>query len=86
MRDPPVDLAIAGFFVMGIRAIAKPSLVTALFGILELRAAGRNDVCAVYGGCGVHDGLDRCFAINGIGRRVLNAVAAGRPAESTSHL
>lgn len=38
---------------MGIGAIAKPTLVTSQFGILELTPAGRNEVRAVYGGFGV---------------------------------
>lgn len=37
---------------MGIGAIAKPTVVTAQFGILELTPAGRNEVRAVYGGFG----------------------------------
>jgi hypothetical protein len=53
MRDLPVYLAIAGFFVMGVGAIVKPRLVTAQFEILDLSAAGRNEVRAVYGGFGV---------------------------------
>jgi Domain of unknown function (DUF4345) len=53
MRDLPVYFAIAGFFAMGIGAIAKPHLVTAQFDILDLTAAGRNEVRAVYGGFGV---------------------------------
>jgi hypothetical protein len=53
MQDLPVLIAIAGFTVMGIGAIAKPALVTAQFGILELTPAGRNEVRAVYGGFGV---------------------------------
>jgi hypothetical protein len=36
MRDLSVHLAIAGFFVMGIGAIARPRLVTAQFAILDL--------------------------------------------------
>ena len=38
---------------MGIGAIAKPTVVTAQFGILELTPASRNEVRAVYGGFGV---------------------------------
>jgi hypothetical protein len=41
MQDLPVLLAIIGFTVMGVGAIAKPNLVTAQFGILELTPAGR---------------------------------------------
>jgi hypothetical protein len=52
MRDLPVLLAIAGFAVMGVGAIAKPAFVTAQFGIVEFTRAGRNEVRAVYGGCG----------------------------------
>lgn len=53
MRDLPVYLAIAGLFVMGNGATAKPRIVAAQFGILDLTAAGRNEVRAVYGGFGV---------------------------------
>jgi hypothetical protein len=53
MQDLPILIAIAGFTVMGIGAIAKPAFVTAQFGILELTRAGRNKVRAVYGGFGV---------------------------------
>lgn len=71
---------------MGNGAIAKPRLVTAQFGILELTAAGRNDARAVYSGCGVHDELGTRSAVNGMGRRGPRAVAAGRQAESTTDL
>ena len=37
---------------MGIGAIAKPSFVTAQFGILELTLAGSNEVRAACGGLG----------------------------------
>jgi hypothetical protein len=47
MRDLPVELATAGFFVVGAGAIAKPRLVTAQSGILHLTAARRNEVRAV---------------------------------------
>jgi Domain of unknown function (DUF4345) len=53
MQDLPILIAIAGFTVMGIGAIAKPAFVTAQFGILELTPAGRNEVRAVSGGFGV---------------------------------
>lgn len=38
---------------MGLGAFAKPTLVTAQFGIVELTPAGRNEARAVYGGFGV---------------------------------
>jgi hypothetical protein len=41
MKDLPLYLAIAGFFVMGICAIAKPHLVTSQIDIVDLTAAGR---------------------------------------------
>jgi hypothetical protein len=63
MQDLPVLIAIAGFTVMGISAIAKPALVTAQFGILELTPAGRNEVRAVYGGFGVFMALALLVAL-----------------------
>lgn len=39
--------------MMGLGAIAAPTRVTRQFGILELTAAGRNEVRSVYGGFGV---------------------------------
>jgi len=47
MQDLPVLLAIAGFTVMGVGAIAKPAFVPAQFGIFELTPAGRSDLCFV---------------------------------------
>jgi len=41
MQDLPVPIAIVGFTVMGVGAIAMPALVTGQFGILELTPAGR---------------------------------------------
>ena len=63
MKDLPVYLAIAGFFVMGIGAITKPHLVTAHFDILDLTAAGRNEVRAVYGGSGVMNAVALLVAL-----------------------
>ena len=48
---------------MGIGAIAKPALVTGQFGILELTAAGRNEVRAVYGGFGIFMALALVVAL-----------------------
>ena len=53
MQDLPIHIAVAGFTVMGVGAIAKPAFVTAQFGILELTPAGRSEVRAVYGGFGI---------------------------------
>jgi hypothetical protein len=53
MQDLPVLIAIAGFTVMGIGAIAKPALVTSQLGIFEPTPAGRNEVRTVYGGLGL---------------------------------
>jgi hypothetical protein len=41
MKDLPLYLAIAGFFVMGICAIAKPHIVTSKIDIVDLTVAGR---------------------------------------------
>ena len=78
MQDLPVLLAIAGFTVMGVGAIAKPALVTAQFGILELTPAGRSEVRAVYGGFGIFMALALLVALRQPELRdgVLFAVAA----------
>ena len=78
MQDLPVLIAIAGFTVMGIGAIARPAFVTAQFGILELTPAGRNEVCAVYGGFGVFMALALTVALRQPELRagILFAVAA----------
>jgi hypothetical protein len=78
MQDLPVLLAIAGFTAMGIGAIAKPALVTAPFGILELTLAGRNEVRAVYGGFGIFMALALLVALEQPELRdgILFAVAA----------
>jgi hypothetical protein len=78
MQDLPVLLAIAGFAVMGIGAIAKPALVMAQFGILELTPAGRNEVRAVYGGFGIFMALALLVALRQPELRdgILFAVAA----------
>ena len=47
-----VALALA-FALMGIAALAKPTLVTRQFGIRGLEAAGRSEIRAVYGGFGL---------------------------------
>ncbi|MCZ8167104.1 DUF4345 family protein [Silanimonas sp.] len=87
MQDLPVILAIAGFTVMGVGAIAKPAFVTAQFGILELTPAGRNEVRAVYGGFGIFMAIALLVALrqpelrNGILITVaaaLGGMAAGR--------
>ena len=63
---------------MGIGAIAKPTVVTAQFGILELTPAGRNEVRAVYGGFGIFMALALLVALWQPDRRdgILFAVAA----------
>jgi hypothetical protein len=78
MQDLPVLLAIAGFTVMGVGAIAKPALVTAQFGILELTPAGRSEVRAVYGGFGIFIALALLVALRQPELRsgILFAVAA----------
>ena len=48
---------------MGVGAIAKPALVTAQFGILELTPAGRSEVRAVYGGFGIFMALALLVAL-----------------------
>lgn len=53
MRDLPIYVAMAAFLLMGVGALARPTLVTAQFGMPDLTAAGRNEVRAVYGGFGV---------------------------------
>jgi hypothetical protein len=53
MRDLPIYIAISAFLLMGAGALAKPTLVTAQFGMPDLTAAGRNEIRAVYGGFGV---------------------------------
>lgn len=63
MHDLPILLAIAAFIVMGVGAIAKPTLVTAQFGILDLTPAGRNEVRAVYGGFGIFMALALLVAL-----------------------
>lgn len=47
-----IAVALA-FTVMGVGALAAPTLVTRQFGIPELTSAGRSEVRAVYGGFGV---------------------------------
>ncbi len=63
---------------MGVGAIAKPALVTAQFGILELTPAGRNEVRAVYGGFGIFMALALMVALRQPELRdgILFAVAA----------
>ena len=63
MQDLPIFIAIAGFAVMGVGAIAKPVFVTAQFGILELTPAGRSEVRAVYGGFGIFMALALMVAL-----------------------
>ena len=63
MNDLPIYLAMSGFIVMGLGAVIKPLLVTAQFGILELSAAGRNEVRAVYGGFGILMGVALLVAL-----------------------
>jgi hypothetical protein len=63
MQDLPILIAIVGFTLMGIGAIAKPTLVTAQFGIRELTPAGRSEVRAVYGGFGLFMALALLVAI-----------------------
>ena len=63
LQDLPDLLAIAGFTVMGVGAIAKPAFVTAQFGILELTPAGRSEVRAVYGGFGIFIALALLVAL-----------------------
>jgi hypothetical protein len=46
MQDLPVLLTITGLTVMGITATAEPAFMTARLGILDLTAAGRNEVRA----------------------------------------
>ena len=53
MRDLPIYVAMGAFLLIGVGALARPTLVTAQFGMSELTAAGRNEVRAVYGGFGV---------------------------------
>jgi hypothetical protein len=53
MQDLPILVAVAGFTVRGVGAIAKPAFVTANFNILELTPAGRSEVRADYGGFGI---------------------------------
>lgn len=43
----------AGFFFMGVVALAMPERVTGQFGIPILNANGRNEIRAVYGGFGI---------------------------------
>ena len=53
LNDAPILLALMLALLMGLGAIAAPTRVTRQFGILELTAAGRNEVRSVYGGFGV---------------------------------
>jgi hypothetical protein len=53
LHDAPILLALALALIMGLGAIATPIRVTRQFDILELTAAGRNEVRSVYGGFGV---------------------------------
>ncbi len=53
VHDAPILLALILALLMGLGAIAAPVLVTRQFDILELTAAGRNEVRSVYGGFGV---------------------------------
>jgi hypothetical protein len=53
LHDAPILLALGLALVMGLGAIATPIRVTRQFDILELTAAGRNEVRSVYGGFGV---------------------------------
>jgi hypothetical protein len=52
MPDLPIYVAMGAFLLMGVGALARPTLVTAQFGMPDLTAAGRNEVRAVYGGFG----------------------------------
>jgi hypothetical protein len=53
LPDLAVALAAAGFALMGVGALAAPTLVTRQFGIADLDRDGRNEVRAVYGGFGL---------------------------------
>ena len=52
-NDMTVVALASAFALMGIAALAKPTLVTRQFGIRGLEAAGRSEVRAVYGGFGL---------------------------------
>lgn len=77
----------AAFLLMGLGALAQPTLVTRQFGIGELSADARNEVRAVYGGFGVFAAAAALLAITepdlrtGIGTTLalaLGGMAAGR--------
>ncbi|MBI3437655.1 MAG: DUF4345 family protein [Proteobacteria bacterium] len=53
LHDLPILIALAGFALMGVGALAAPTSVTRQFGIQDLTPAGRNEVRAVYGGFGI---------------------------------
>jgi hypothetical protein len=53
LQDAPILLALMLALVMGLGAIVSPIRVTRQFDILELTAAGRNEVRSVYGGFGL---------------------------------
>ena len=53
LHDVPILLALILALLMGLGAIIVPIRVTRQFDILELTAAGRNEVRSVYGGFGV---------------------------------
>ena len=63
MRDLPIYVAMAAFLLMGMGALARPTLVTAQFGMPDLTAAGRNEVRAVYGGFGIFMALALLVAL-----------------------
>jgi hypothetical protein len=70
MRDLPIYVAMAAFLLMGMGALARPTLVTAQFGMPDLTAAGRNEVRAVYGGFGVLMAWMLLIALQLIDRRI----------------
>jgi len=53
LHDAPIAASLALAVLMGLGALAAPSLVTRQFGIPELTADGRGEVRAVYGGFGL---------------------------------
>jgi hypothetical protein len=53
LHDVPILLALILALLMGLGAIIVPIRVTRQFDILELTAAGRNEVRSVHGGFGV---------------------------------
>ena len=53
LNDMSVVVLALAFALMGVGALAKPTLVTRQFGMRALEAAARSEIRAVYGGFGL---------------------------------